>query len=203
MKRLLVRIIRNANFVVLIALIFLLVHACQNAKKNRHANVVEEVETADKIQEATSANPDIKLKDCEINEAYMQLRFPLAPALSEQEFDALDLGRIEELNRLQHEVPVKIIDTLQSSTNQHVILVAYQTDGETAAFLVNLNNQHKTEQFEQVYYEDYVEYISNTSTRIADNKINVTVETFDENQKTTTFTKVFAYKNGLFSSAIN
>lgn len=135
------------------------------------------------------------LKNCLINETYFNEKTKIAKALKDNEIELLNLNMIEGINS-DASSKIKIIDILFTNQNGKIIIVSQESENESTAYMVQINDKNKAFAFEPVFYTDTVEYISSTSSKITDKKVEITTETDNGEAKPTKKTVTFDFING-------
>lgn len=165
-----------------LSILFLL--ACTNNPK---------VETVNNLPDSSEAiikpAEPTQLKDVIINEKYFNTQSGKSRKLSPDVFGSVGLESIlskEELKDVS--LTFKILDTLFISKLNKILILSCETENEHRAWLMAYEN-NKPVTTAQVYYQDFVEYLSKTSTLIKDNKIIITTQTDEEGNETSTVIK--------------
>lgn len=172
----------------------LLIFSCQSneTKKIQSENTVSK-------QKETAVFPvameNLTLKNCIINETYFNEKTKIAKGLKHDEIESLNLNMIESINR-DASAKIKIIDTLFTNQKGKIIVISQENENESTAFIVQVNDKNKAYAFESGFYADTVEYISSTSTKVTDKKIEINTETDNGEEKPIKSTVTFNFVNG-------
>lgn len=149
--------------------------SCKNDTTDSPKTVIEETNSI-----ITTTTPkvsvNLELKNCELNEAYFNSKTKTPKTLKNSEIIDLNLNIIKDLTDDQS-TKIKVIDTLFISKLEKIIIVSKETENENTAYLVQLDIKNKAFSYEMVYYTDFVEYYSTTSTKVSSNKVEINTET--------------------------
>lgn len=182
----------NKNTLLLFSILLIFSCHSKETKKIQSENTVSK-------QKDTIAFPapmeNLTLKKGIINEAYFNEKTKIAKALRHDEIEALNLNMIEGINT-DTSAKIKIIDTLFTNQNGKIIVISQENENESTAYIVQVNDKNKAYAFEPVFYADTVEYISSTSTKVTDKKIEINTETDNGEEKPTKSTITFNFVNG-------
>lgn len=90
---------------------------------------------------------------------------------------------------------IKIADTLIINEKTKMLIVSVESENEHWAWLLAYDSNNKVSKAEKLFYEDFVEYFSKTTTEVKDNKIFITTEMESEDGNSKTVRK-FLFLNG-------
>ncbi len=178
---------------ILLMIVIMSTISCNNATKNNETsdNSSDSVKTIPPatvmVQPDTLKNEaDSVLKDRNIDQEYFDNRTASHNEIQKNIFDALHLEKIPGLKALYEDpaTKIKIIDTFLYSSNAKLLVIAAKTENESWAWLVGYDNNNTIASQVKIYYEDFVEYFSKTTTQIKANTIFITTETTAEDSKT-------------------
>ncbi|MGB4773675.1 MAG: hypothetical protein WBP45_00750 [Daejeonella sp.] len=163
--------------IIFISILFL--SACTNNPKVETVNNVP-----DSSKTVIEAAEPTQLKDVIINEKYFNTQSVKSRKLSPDVFGSLGLESILSKEELKDaSLTFKVLDTLFISKVNKIMILSCETENEHRAWLMAYEN-NKPVTTAQVYYQDFVEYLSKTSTLIKDNKIIITTQTDEEGNET-------------------
>lgn len=176
---------RTLSGLCVLAICATTIFSCNNDSKKESATPASETVQPKAETTATAKPPapvvfaDTILKNIEINEKYFKKKTAAIPVIKKELFDALDLGKIPSPAELKKDpaFKIKIIDTLINNEKSKSLIVSVESENESWAWLLLYEPNGKATKVLKVFYEDFVEYISKTSTQIKDNKISIVTET--------------------------
>ncbi len=167
----------------------ILLYSCNNEKQSRVLTAdtlqpdIKKIDTPH-IEQGPAAHDPI-LKDIDIDQKYFDQQVAAHRVISKTSFDTLSLETISMLKEFRNDtaVKIKIIDTLLANSRMKLLVVAAKTENESWAWLVCYSANNEIIWTENIYYEDFVEYFSKTTTRIKSKTIAITTETEMEDSR--------------------
>lgn len=170
---------------ILFFLSVLFFFSCNNNADNNTALPAK----ADTIAASTSkvdstVTVPTSLHDLLIDTNYFNKKTARAGIVNPAAYAALGLPRILKPEELKEpSAKIKILDTLVFTNNSLLLLLSRETENEHWAWLVQYDNKGMYQSHQLVFYEDFVEYFSTTSTRVKNSTIIITTQTNGDDNK--------------------
>jgi hypothetical protein len=134
---------------------------------------------------ADTSNPQMEmdtLKNITINEKYFNQKTAKAATVNQQTFRQLNFEKLNGNEGLQDDPnsKFKIIDTIFNKPEADIVIISGESENEHWAWLAQLDRNNKIVNSTLVFYEDFVEYFSSTTSKIQKNTITIITQTDTE-----------------------
>ncbi|MEO6671446.1 MAG: hypothetical protein ABIN36_18325 [Ferruginibacter sp.] len=188
---------------ILAGIIFMGISCGEDKKNISSQNEVTNTTTIHGGQEESNVSnraiigSDTTLKDISVNEKYFIKKTKSVGLISRNLFDSLGLASIPFPSNLKNDLnlKIKIADTLIINEKTKMLIVSVESENEHWAWLLAYDSNNKVSKAEKLFYEDFVEYFSKTTTEVKYNKIFITTEMESEDGNSKTVRK-FLFLNG-------